>query len=142
VFHCLTYGHACCSASQCTSGCQPLIHNVLKRDFDGVVSVSASAFAAVVAFQSIVEFSDVDNNGVFDPSVDSILSSYDFLSPSCEPLLWGPMNAYKKEGADGTTEYALNITTQDGVFSVEYAVSNAVRLHPMFSSVLCHFFFF
>lgn len=49
---------------------------------------------------------DTDNNGVFEPSVDQFVSSYDFLVPSYanEPL-WGPMTNVAQERPDGTVEY-------------------------------------
>lgn len=114
------------TASKCTSGCSSVIAKLLQRDFEEVVSVSASAFASIVAFQSIVEFKDTDNNGIFEAQVDEMVSTYDFLTPSkAEQPLWGPISAMTKQAKNGATQYILNVSTQDNVFSLEYIVSDA-----------------
>ena len=43
-----------CAANNAT--CQSITNRLLKRDFNEVVSMAASAFATTVAFQSIIEF--------------------------------------------------------------------------------------
>ena len=89
--------------------------------------MSASAFVAAMAFQSIVEFEDVNGDGIYSDSEDLLLSSYDFLlpKPSAQPL-WGPTELTVAQLPSGASEFKLNTTTQDGVFSIQISVSDTV----------------
>lgn len=111
-----------CTSTDCNEVTQKLQHN----EYNKVLSVTASAFASTVAFQSIVEFEDLNGNGVYDHQTDLLVSDYDFLTPSpAEQPLWGPMNLETRDLGNGVSARVLNITTQDGVFSLEYAVSDS-----------------
>ena len=84
------------------------------------------SLTCVSAVCTIVQ--DNDRDGVFDSKTDKLVSSYDFLSPSADANpLWGPMNLVERMQPSGLSEFALNVTTRDGVFSVEFTVTDSVR---------------
>ena len=84
------------------------------------------AVASPVCVRAVHVEQDLNGNGVYDHQTDLLVSDYDFLTPSpAEQPLWGPMNLETRDLGNGVSARVLNITTQDGVFSLEYAVSDS-----------------
>jgi hypothetical protein len=68
-----------------------------------------------VTIPEIIEFLDINENGIYDPSIDSVASTY--LINSYKTLVYNAVTI------DNETVYTFNVETSDGVFSSTMFVS-------------------
>jgi len=75
-------------------------------------------------FEELLEYEDLDKDGLFDPEVDDFIASIEF-----EDLIYDPIELDLRETIDGEVERIIRITTTDGMFGlVLHAVGDFARL--------------
>ncbi len=109
-------------------------------DFDGTPKVKVEYSSEVgsneteseleVKVESLVEFEDVDGDGLLGDN-DTIIQIYKF-----EDIGFGDLKQSSKDIGGGFTEYVINATTVDGVFTMVFTItetftqSNGMILKP------------
>lgn len=73
-----------------------------------------------VQLESLFEFIDIDNNNIFDPSIDTVVKIYDLDRP------WNQISTNKSQVIGGSNVGVTQFTTSDGVFSFRGEISDDV----------------
>lgn len=95
---------------------------MLATNWTSTVDVQASGYLAGMAFELLLEYTDSNGDGVYDPNTDAFVSAYPLSLGSAH---WGPMRLATDVATDGALVYTLNVTTLDGVVSIAYQTASS-----------------
>ena len=85
-----------------------------------LLSFSPNAAVVGVQLESIFEFTDNNNNDIFEPAIDTVVRMYDL------DRTWNQMYVNQSAVIGGANVAVMSFSTSDGVFSFRIEVSDRI----------------